>query len=200
MDHLDFFKFVGRVVGKALFDGQSLDAYFTRSFYKHMLGQRLTYQVRPHCPTLPSHRATGASVCSTSGRHGSAPVPAETGVASPAYLGRTYRQPGSARCIRPAGGLSAELHGPVLELEHLGFRLKGGLRPQALSNAPCRTSRWGTLTSTRPWPGQAPPAVQLLCACTSTISTETPELPYPHRTSRRWTLTPTGTWPGCWTA
>ena len=46
MDHLDFFKFVGRVVGKALFDGQSLDAYFTRSFYKHMLGQRLNYQVR----------------------------------------------------------------------------------------------------------------------------------------------------------
>ena len=46
MDHLDFFKFVGRMVGKALFDAQSLDAYFTRSFYKHMLGQRLTYQAR----------------------------------------------------------------------------------------------------------------------------------------------------------
>ena len=46
VDHLDFFRFVGRLVGKALFDGQSIDAYFTRSFYKHMLGQRLTYQVR----------------------------------------------------------------------------------------------------------------------------------------------------------
>jgi hypothetical protein len=26
-------------VGKALYDGQLMDAYFTRSFYKHMLGQ-----------------------------------------------------------------------------------------------------------------------------------------------------------------
>ncbi|EIE20172.1 HECT-domain-containing protein [Coccomyxa subellipsoidea C-169] len=43
-NHLDFFKFVGRVVGKALYDGQLIDAYFTRSFYKHMLGQPLTYQ------------------------------------------------------------------------------------------------------------------------------------------------------------
>lgn len=46
-NHLDFFKFVGRVVGKALYDGQVIDAYFTRSFYKHMLGQPLTYQVSP---------------------------------------------------------------------------------------------------------------------------------------------------------
>jgi hypothetical protein len=30
---------VGRLVGKALYDGQLIDAYFTRSFYKHMLGQ-----------------------------------------------------------------------------------------------------------------------------------------------------------------
>jgi E3 ubiquitin-protein ligase HUWE1 len=29
-------------VGKALHDGQLIDAYFTRSFYKHMLGQPLT--------------------------------------------------------------------------------------------------------------------------------------------------------------
>jgi hypothetical protein len=49
-NHLDFFKFVGRVVGKALHDGQYIDAYFTRSFYKHMLGQPLTYQVRQRVP------------------------------------------------------------------------------------------------------------------------------------------------------
>lgn len=49
-NHLDFFKFVGRVVGKALYDGQLIDAYFTRSFYKHMLGQPLTYQVAPLSP------------------------------------------------------------------------------------------------------------------------------------------------------
>lgn len=30
INHLDFFKFVGRVVGKALYDGQLIDAYFTR--------------------------------------------------------------------------------------------------------------------------------------------------------------------------
>lgn len=33
-----YFKFVGRIVGKALFDGHMLEAYFTRSFYKHILG------------------------------------------------------------------------------------------------------------------------------------------------------------------
>jgi E3 ubiquitin-protein ligase HUWE1 len=33
-DHLSFFKFVGRIIGKAIYDGRLLDAYFTRSFYK----------------------------------------------------------------------------------------------------------------------------------------------------------------------
>lgn len=37
-DHLEYFRFVGRLIGKAVFDGYLLDAYFTRSFYKHMLG------------------------------------------------------------------------------------------------------------------------------------------------------------------
>ena len=45
-NHLDFFKFVGRILGKALYDGQLIDAFFTRSFYKHMLGDPLTYEVR----------------------------------------------------------------------------------------------------------------------------------------------------------
>lgn len=48
-NHLDFFKFVGRILGKALYDGQLIDAFFTRSFYKHMLGNPLTYEVR-HFP------------------------------------------------------------------------------------------------------------------------------------------------------
>lgn len=30
-------------VAKALFDGQLLDVYFTRSFYKHILGVKVTY-------------------------------------------------------------------------------------------------------------------------------------------------------------
>lgn len=40
-DHLSFFHFIGRIVGKAVFDGQHLKAYFTRSFYKHMLRKRV---------------------------------------------------------------------------------------------------------------------------------------------------------------
>eukprot|EP00898_Chlorokybus_atmophyticus_P008084 jgi/Chlat1/8277/Chrsp78S07706 len=43
LEHLSYFKFIGRVVAKALYDGQLLDAYFTRSFYKHMLGVPVTY-------------------------------------------------------------------------------------------------------------------------------------------------------------
>lgn len=42
-DHLRYFKFVGSVVGKALHDGFLLDAHFTRSFYKHILGVPVTY-------------------------------------------------------------------------------------------------------------------------------------------------------------
>lgn len=42
-EHLSYFKFVGRVLGKALFDGQLLDVHFTRSFYKHILGAKVTY-------------------------------------------------------------------------------------------------------------------------------------------------------------
>ena len=37
-DHLSYFKFVGRFVGKALHDGTRLDAYFARPFLKHVLG------------------------------------------------------------------------------------------------------------------------------------------------------------------
>lgn len=30
VNHLDFFKFVGRILGKALYDGQLVDVHFTR--------------------------------------------------------------------------------------------------------------------------------------------------------------------------
>jgi E3 ubiquitin-protein ligase HUWE1 len=43
-DHLQYFKFVGRIVGKAIADGQLLDAHFTHSFYKHILGVPVSYQ------------------------------------------------------------------------------------------------------------------------------------------------------------
>lgn len=43
-EHMNYFKFVGRIIGKALCDGCPLDLYFTRSFYKHILGQPVNYQ------------------------------------------------------------------------------------------------------------------------------------------------------------
>lgn len=42
-DHLQYFAFVGRLIGKAIVDGHMIDAYFTRSFYKHILGAQPTF-------------------------------------------------------------------------------------------------------------------------------------------------------------
>jgi len=42
-DHLSYFRFVGRIVGKAVLDGFFMDAHFTRSLYKHMLGEKVTH-------------------------------------------------------------------------------------------------------------------------------------------------------------
>ncbi|CAG5120620.1 unnamed protein product, partial [Candidula unifasciata] len=42
-NHLSYFKFVGRIIAKAVYDNKLLDCYFTRSFYKHMLGQPVKY-------------------------------------------------------------------------------------------------------------------------------------------------------------
>ncbi|SGY62078.1 BQ5605_C007g04651 [Microbotryum silenes-dioicae] len=41
--HLAFFKFVGHIIGKALHDQRVLEAYFSRSVYKHMLGKRIDH-------------------------------------------------------------------------------------------------------------------------------------------------------------
>ncbi|RMB90032.1 hypothetical protein DUI87_33590 [Hirundo rustica rustica] len=38
-NHLSYFKFVGRIVAKAVYDNRLLECYFTRSFYKHNPGQ-----------------------------------------------------------------------------------------------------------------------------------------------------------------
>jgi len=43
-EHLGYFKFVGRIIGKAVYDGHLVDAHFTRPFYKHMLGIPLNYE------------------------------------------------------------------------------------------------------------------------------------------------------------
>ncbi|KAI1765873.1 hypothetical protein GGR53DRAFT_247606 [Hypoxylon sp. FL1150] len=38
-EHLMFFKFIGRIIGKALFEGRLLDCYFSRAVYKRILGK-----------------------------------------------------------------------------------------------------------------------------------------------------------------
>ncbi|KAI0305409.1 hypothetical protein B0F90DRAFT_1815046 [Multifurca ochricompacta] len=43
-EHLSFFKFVGRVIGKAIYDGRLLDAYFARSMYRQILGKPVDYR------------------------------------------------------------------------------------------------------------------------------------------------------------
>ncbi|EJD02952.1 uncharacterized protein FOMMEDRAFT_107991 [Fomitiporia mediterranea MF3/22] len=43
-DHLSYFKFVGRVIGKAIYDGRLMDAHFARSLYRMLLGKRVDYR------------------------------------------------------------------------------------------------------------------------------------------------------------
>lgn len=43
-EHLSFFKFVGRVIGKAIYDGRLLDAYFAKSLYRQLLGKPIDYK------------------------------------------------------------------------------------------------------------------------------------------------------------
>ena len=38
-DHLMFFKFIGRVIGKALYESRALDCHFSRAVYKRILGK-----------------------------------------------------------------------------------------------------------------------------------------------------------------
>lgn len=42
-NHLSYFKFVGRIIAKAIYDNKLLECYFTRSFYKHIIGQPVKY-------------------------------------------------------------------------------------------------------------------------------------------------------------
>jgi E3 ubiquitin-protein ligase HUWE1 len=45
-EHLSFFKFVVRVIGKVIYDGRLLDAYFARSLYRQLLGKCITCDSR----------------------------------------------------------------------------------------------------------------------------------------------------------
>jgi E3 ubiquitin-protein ligase HUWE1 len=38
-EHLEYFKFIGRIIGKALYEGRALDCHFSRAVYKRILGK-----------------------------------------------------------------------------------------------------------------------------------------------------------------
>jgi len=44
VEHLDYFKFVGRLIAKAIYDNKLVNCYFTRAFYKHILNKPVRYQ------------------------------------------------------------------------------------------------------------------------------------------------------------
>ncbi|KAF2229264.1 hypothetical protein EV356DRAFT_580953 [Viridothelium virens] len=41
-EHLMYFKFIGRIIGKALYEGRVLDCHFSRAVYKRMLGKTVS--------------------------------------------------------------------------------------------------------------------------------------------------------------
>lgn len=41
-EHLMFFKFIGRIIGKALYEGRLLDCFFSRAVYKRILGKSVS--------------------------------------------------------------------------------------------------------------------------------------------------------------
>lgn len=41
-EHLSFFKFIGKIIGKAIFDSSFLDCHFSRAVYKRILGKSLS--------------------------------------------------------------------------------------------------------------------------------------------------------------
>ncbi|GAA6031536.1 hypothetical protein JCM8097_006506 [Rhodosporidiobolus ruineniae] len=43
-DHLLYFRFIGRIIGKAIHDQRILEAYFSRAVYKHMLGKPVDHR------------------------------------------------------------------------------------------------------------------------------------------------------------
>ncbi|CAF0789501.1 unnamed protein product [Adineta steineri] len=42
-NHSQYFKFIGRIIAKAIFDNKYMNCHFTRSFYKHILGIPICY-------------------------------------------------------------------------------------------------------------------------------------------------------------
>ena len=42
-DHLIYFRFIGRIMGKALFDGELISGHLVKTIYKHILGWPVTF-------------------------------------------------------------------------------------------------------------------------------------------------------------
>jgi E3 ubiquitin-protein ligase HUWE1 len=42
-EHLKYFKFIGRIIGKALFDECLLECYFVKTLYKIVTGEALSF-------------------------------------------------------------------------------------------------------------------------------------------------------------
>ncbi|XP_054051108.1 E3 ubiquitin-protein ligase HACE1 isoform X9 [Rissa tridactyla] len=69
-DHLNYFRFAGQILGLALNHRQLVNIYFTRSFYKHILGALRAYQEKAtqyfmgfkFCPGIPVNYQDVASI------------------------------------------------------------------------------------------------------------------------------------------
>ncbi|KAM6368292.1 E3 ubiquitin-protein ligase HACE1 isoform 5-T6 [Alca torda] len=69
-DHLNYFRFAGQILGLALNHRQLVNIYFTRSFYKHILGALRVYQEKDtqyfmgfkFCPGIPVNYQDVASI------------------------------------------------------------------------------------------------------------------------------------------
>jgi E3 ubiquitin-protein ligase HUWE1 len=42
--HLNYFRFIGKMVAKGIFDGNMLECHFARSLYKMILGEQLNFE------------------------------------------------------------------------------------------------------------------------------------------------------------
>lgn len=47
-DHLIYFRFLGRIIGKALYDGELVTGHLVQTFYKHLLGWPVTFSDLEH--------------------------------------------------------------------------------------------------------------------------------------------------------
>ena len=64
-DHLNYFRFAGTIMGLAIYHKQLLNVYFTRSFYKHILGEQTTQICLHHYITVAIKSTELYTTCQT---------------------------------------------------------------------------------------------------------------------------------------